>query len=74
MNRFQEYAPNYTSGDKKTDLVNLKGISKVPISMMVPKNDRECSLKNAKKTKKLIGDPVVHFKVIKNANHGYFGD
>jgi len=47
-------------------LINLAGIDKVPISMIVPKNDTECTLKRAKQTRRIIGDAVVNFKVIKN--------
>jgi len=53
-------------------LIDIAGINTVPISMLVPEDDEECSYKNAKATAKTIGDPVVYFKKIKDADHSYF--
>ena len=62
-NRFQEYAPNYLKGEKETALIPIGTIDKVPISMLVGKKDDLCSLEQAKKTAKIIGDKIVHLEV-----------
>lgn len=41
-NRFQEFAPNYLSGDKETELIDIAGIDKVPIVMMSGTLDVTC--------------------------------
>jgi len=51
-------------GERKTALIDLAGIDKVPISMLVGKEDNTCPYRQAKKTKKIIGDAVVHFETI----------
>jgi len=73
MNRFQEYAPNYLAGERETDLIDKSKIGKIPISMLVGIDDKICSHDKAKKDAELIGDAVVHFESIENADHAYFG-
>jgi len=70
--RFQEFAPKYLEGERETPLVDIAGIDKVPISMLVGKDDVTCPYSQALITKDIIGDMVVHFESIENADHMYF--
>ena len=40
--RFQEFAPNYSEGERETALIDLASIDKVPISMFVGTADGTC--------------------------------
>ena len=72
-NRFQEFAPNYGSGERETDLIDIASIDKVPISMMSGTEDVTCPYSRALETAEIIGDAVVHFESIEGEDHGYFG-
>ena len=41
-NRFQEFAPEYDQGKRHAPLIDLAGIDKVPISMLVGTADMTC--------------------------------
>ena len=71
--RFQEYAPNYLSGDRITELIDIPSIDKVPIVMMAGRKDRVCPHKTARRTARTIGNAVERFESIRGADHSYFG-
>ena len=73
MDRFQEYAPDYMSDDKKTDLINIASIDKVPISMLAGTADTTCPYDRAVLAAEIIGGAVEHFESIEGVDHGYFG-
>ena len=70
--RFQEFAPNYLDGERETDLVDIGSIDKVPIAMLVGKDDVTCPYSQAVITANIIGDMVTHFESIEGADHMYF--
>ena len=73
MNRFQEYAPDYLTGQTEAALIDLSSIDKVPISMLVGTADETCPYDTAVETASIIGDMVVHFESIEGADHMYYG-
>ena len=70
--RFQEFAPNYLDGERETDLIDIGSIDKVPIAMLVGKDDVTCPYSQAVITANIIGDMVTHFESIEGADHMYF--
>jgi len=71
--RFQEYAPNYLAGERETTLIDISSIDKIPIALLVGTADETCPYARAVETAKIIGDMVVHFETIPDADHMYFG-
>jgi len=71
--RFQEYSPTYQQGDTQTDLIPLHTIDKVPIAMWVGTEDTLCDAAQAEDIRDLIGDAVVHYKMMEGFNHMTFG-
>jgi len=56
-------------GERKTALINLAGINKVPISLLVGTEDNTCPYSRAVETASIIGEAVVHFESIEGYNH-----
>lgn len=70
--RMQEFAPNYMAGEKVTEQVDLASIDKIPISMIVAKNDETCTLEKAETLRGIIGDEVVNFQILDDEDHVSF--
>lgn len=71
-NRFQEYAPNFLEGERETDLIDIAGIDKIPISMIAGTADVTCPYERAVETASIIGDSIVTFNSIEGVDHGYY--
>ena len=69
VDRFQEYAPNWSDGDRITDLIALENISKVPISMFVGSKDDTCPPSTAAAARDLINSEVDYI-LFEGADHG----
>ena len=59
-------------GERETPLIDLAGIDKVPISMLVGTADTTCPYARAVETASIIGEAVVHFESIEGVDHGYY--
>ena len=70
--RFQEYAPKYLEGEKEAALIPLESIDKVPVAMVIGAKDALCTLKEAEKTKGILGDSVISFNSIAEYDHNSF--
>ena len=60
-------------GERKTALIDIGGINKTPISMLVGTEDQTCPYERAVQTAEIIGDMVVHFETMQGVDHNYFG-
>ena len=70
--RFQEYAPDYQTGQQVTDLLDLSTIKEPKISFFVGEKDIICPLATAKTIKDDIGDAVTYMETITGEGHTYF--
>ena len=70
--RFQEYAPNYTDGDRITELIPIDTISQVPIAMLAGTRDNTCTIEVAREAADTIGNAVELFETFNRRGHGYF--
>jgi len=75
--RFQVWAPNYNNivpftSDKKTDLIPIENINKVPIAMFVGKNDKLADPTDAEWTRNTIGSDVFHYQEINGGHLTFF--
>ena len=73
VNRFQEFAPNFTEGETETDLIDLTKIKKIPITIWSGLQDDECYNWRAAETVSIIGERVTYFRTAPWANHLYWG-
>lgn len=69
--RFQEYAPNYLSGEREAELIPLDSIDKVPIAMLSGTVDWTCPHARAEETASIV-PAVVNFESIVGKDHNYF--
>ena len=71
-NRFQEYAPHFMEGERKTALLDLSSIKAPPIAMFSGSKDVTCPYKTALHIHEEIGDTVEKFYTIDDQDHMYF--
>ena len=58
-------------------MIDLSSIDKVPIAMVIGAKDAICTLKEAEKTKEILGNSVISFNSIAEYDHNsfaYFND
>lgn len=73
LQRFQEYAPDYMTGQTHTKLIDLSQIKKVPVTIWSGMLDDTCYNSQAKITAQEIGERVTYFRNVPWADHGYWG-
>lgn len=77
MDRFQEWCPDFNDpfaiGDKHrtAPLIELSNITKVPVALIVAKEDTVATPVDAQWTASQIGDAVVHFQEIAGGHVTY---
>ena len=54
-------------------MIDKGSIGKIPIAMLVGQDDQTCTHSQAQADAEAIGDAVVHFESIPDADHAYFG-
>ena len=53
-------------------MIPLESIDKVPVAMVIGAKDALCTLKEAEKTKGILGDSIVSFNSIAEYDHNSF--
>ena len=71
MNRFQEYADDWSQGVHETELVPIENIKQVPITQFVAENDQSCTIDTAMEYVKRIRSQTESI-VVEGADHMYF--
>lgn len=71
QNRFQEWAPNYTTGEVIAPLIPIESIDKVPISMIASTRDQICPYPTAEHMRDVI-PAVQSFTTMEDRDHFYY--